>query len=302
MQVNGALLNRAPNLRNSFSNARENNALVDAITQEKITAADVSYLYRSPLLNVRLTGFYTHIQDANEISFFFAEGIGGDTSSFVQEIMQGIDKRHEGIEIGIESKITHSFKLKGAAAIGRYTYDNNPNVYLTSDDFGYLDFGTAKMKNIRLASGPQQAYSLGFEFRENYWWFGLTANYFDHTYLDVSPINRTQNFLLDRDGLPFINYDPEQARILLQQEKFDPYAVVNMVVGKSWRVGKRYVGAFLSMNNLLNQDYKTGGFEQSRNANYNELLEDVNGAQRRFGPKYWYGRGTTFFLNTYIRF
>ena len=302
LQVNGALLNRAPNLRNSFSNARENNALVDAITQEKITAADVSYLYRSPLLNVRLTGFYTHIQDANEISFFFAEGIGGDTSSFVQEIMQGIDKRHEGIEIGIESKITHSFKLKGAAAIGRYTYDNNPNVYLTSDDFGYLDFGTAKMKNIRLASGPQQAYSLGFEFRENYWWFGLTANYFDHTYLDVSPINRTQNFLLDRDGLPFINYDPEQARILLQQEKFDPYAVVNMVVGKSWRVGKRYVGAFLSMNNLLNQDYKTGGFEQSRNANYNELLEDVNGAQRRFGPKYWYGRGTTFFLNTYIRF
>ena len=301
-QVNGALLNRAPNLRNSFSNARENNALVDAITQVKITAADVSYLYRSPLLNVRLTGFYTHIQNANEISFFFAEGIGGDTSSFVQEIMQGIDKSHEGIEIGIESQISHSFKLKGAAAIGRYTYDNNPKVYLTSDDFGYLDFGTAKMKNIRLASGPQQAYSLGFEFRENYWWFGLTANYFDHTYLDVSPINRTHNFLLDRDGLPFTNYDPEQARILLQQEKFDPYAVVNMVVGKSWRVGKRYVGAFLSVNNLLNQTYKTGGFEQSRNANYNELLEDVNGAQRRFGPKYWYGRGTTFFLNTYIRF
>ena len=301
-QVNGALLKRAPNLRNSFSNARETNALVDAITQEKTTAADVSYLYRSPLLNMRVTGFYTHIQDANEISFFFAEGIGGDTSSFVQEIMQGIDKRHEGIEIGIESKITHSFKLKGAAAIGRYTYDNNPNVYLTSDDFGHLDFGTAKMKNIRLASGPQQAYSLGFEFRENYWWFGLTANYFDHTYLDVSPINRTQNFLLDRDGLPFTNYDPEQARILLQQEKFDPYAVVNMVVGKSWRVGMRFVGAFLSVNNLLNQDYKTGGFEQSRNANYNELLEDVKGEKRRFGPKYWYGRGTTFFLNTYIRF
>ena len=75
-----------------------------------------------------------------------------------------------------------------------------------------------------------------------------------------------------------------------------------MVVGKSWRVGSYFVGAFLSIQNLLNQIYKTGGFEQSRNANYNELLEDVQREKRRFGPKYWYGRGTTYFLNTYIRF
>jgi hypothetical protein len=307
LQLNGALIDRAPSLRNSFSNARETNAVVGEqagrpLNQERITAADVSYVYRSPILTARLTGFYTHIQGANEISFFFAEGIGGDTSSFVQEIMQGIDKRHEGIEMGVEGQIFPSFKLRGAAAAGRYTYDNNPNVYLTSDDFGYLDFGTAKMKNIRLSSGPQQAYSFGFEFRENYWWFGMTANYFDNTYLDVSPINRTQNFLLDRDGLPFSNYDPEQARELLQQEKFEPYTVVNMVLGKSWRLGSNFMGVFLSVNNLLGETYKTGGFEQSRNANYNELLEEVNGAKRRFGPKYWYGRGTTYFLNMYYRF
>lgn len=307
LQANAALIQRAPSLRNSFSNARETNAVVGEqanrpLKTERISAADVSYIFRSPHLNARLTGFYTQIEDANEISFFFAEGIGGDTSSFVQEIMQGTVKRHQGIEFGIEGEITPSLKLKGAAALGDYRYVNNPHVYLTSDDFGYLDFGTAKMKNLRLASGPQEAYSLGVEFRENFWWFGLTANYFDHTYLDVSPINRTQNFLLDRDGLPFPNYDPDQARILLQQEKFDPYTVVNMVVGKSWRMGKRFVGAFLSVNNVLNQTYKTGGFEQSRNANYNTLLEDVSGAKRRFGPKYWYGRGTTYFLNTYIRF
>jgi hypothetical protein len=307
LQANAALIQRAPSLRNSFSNARETHAVVGEqasrpLKTERISAADLSYIFRSPHLNARLTGFYTQIEDANEISFFFAEGIGGDASSFVQEIMQGTAKRHQGIEFGIEGAITPSLKLKGAAALGDYRYANNPHVYLTSDDFEYLDFGTAKMKNLRLASGPQEAYSLGVEFRENFWWFGLTANYFDHTYLDVSPINRTQNFLLDRDGLPFPNYDPDQARILLQQEKFDPYTVVNMVVGKSWRMGKRFVGAFLSVNNVLNQTYKTGGFEQSRNANYITLLEDVRGAKRRFGPKYWYGRGATYFLNTYIRF
>ena len=307
LQANAAWLNRAPSLRNSFSNPRETNAIVGELANrplrnEQTLTADASYIFRSPILNARLTAFYAQIKDANEISFFFAEGIGGDTSSFVQEIMQGIQKRHVGLEFGAEGTLSHSFKLKAAAAIGHYTYANDPQVYLTSDDFGYLDFGLAKMKNIRLASGPQEAYSLGFSFRENFWWAGLTANYFNHTYLDISPINRTHNFLLDQDGLPINNYDPDQARMLLQQEQFNPYTVVNMVLGKSWRVENKFIGVFLSVNNLFNETYKTGGFEQSRNANYNALLADVSAEKRRFGPKYWYGRGTTFFLNTYIRF
>lgn len=307
LQANAAWLNRAPNLRNSFSNPRETNAVVGELanrplSNEQTITADASYILRSPNINGRLTAFYAQVKDANEISFFFAEGIGGDTSSFVQEIMQDIRKQHMGLEFGIEGTLSHTFKLKAAAAIGHYTYANDPQVYLTSDDFGYLDFGRAKMKNVRLASGPQEAYSLGVTFRENFWWAGLTANYFDHSYLDISPINRTHNFLLDSDGLPINNYDPDQARLLLQQEQFNPYMVVNMVLGKSWRVENTFLGAFLSVNNLFNETYKTGGFEQSRNANYNALLKDATAEMRRFGPKYWHGRGTTYFLNTYIRF
>ena len=307
VQLNAALLTRTPSLRNSFSNPRHSNAIVGdqggrSLSMERIAAADLSYVFRSPKLNARLTAYYTRVQQANETSFFFAEGIGGDTSSFVQEVMQGIDKLHQGIEFGIEGQLLQSFKLKGAVAWGQHSYANNPSIYLTSEDFGYLDFGTAKMKHLRLASGPQEAYSLGIEFRENHWWFGLTGNYFDKTFLDVGPINRTQNFLLDSDGLPFTDYDPEQARLLLQQEQFAPYTVVNAVLGKSWRLEDKYVGVFLSVNNLLNQSFKTGGFEQSRNANYRELLQEIQADKRRFGPKYWYGRGTTYFLNMYLRF
>jgi hypothetical protein len=97
-----------------------------------------------------------------------------------------------------------------------------------------------------------------------------------------------------------LNYD--QARLLLQQEQFNPYMVVNMVLGKSWRVENTFLGAFLSENNLFNEIYKTGGFEQSRNANYTALLKEATAEMRRFGPKYWHGRGTTYFLNAYIRF
>ena len=68
--------------------------------------------------------------------------------------------------------------------------------------------------------------------------------------------------------------------------------VVNLTGGKSWKIGEYYIGFFASVGNLLDKEYKTGGFEQGRNANYQELLEDNSKPTRRFGPKYWYGRGT----------
>ncbi|HRV54483.1 MAG: carboxypeptidase regulatory-like domain-containing protein [Flavobacteriaceae bacterium] len=317
IDVNGGYVTKAPSLRNTYSNARENDAVVKGITEEKLTSFDASYIFRSPILNARLTGYYAKIQDANEISFYYADGVGSfvvtadeggedfnDTSAFVQEVLHGIDKKHIGVELGLEAQVTPTIKLKGVASIGQYTYDNNPGLYLTSSDFrGTSTEFTSNLKDYKIAGGPQQAYSFGFEYRDpDYWWFGATANWLANTYVDVSPLTRTENFYLDADGLPFNDYDPEVARELLKQEKFDDYLVVNLVGGKSWKIGDYYIGFFASVNNLLDEVYKTGGFEQGRNANYRELRDDFNNPKRVFGPKYWYGRGTNYFVNVYFRF
>lgn len=147
------------------------------------------------------------MQDANEVSFYFADGISGvdQGTAFVQEILQGIDKSHLGMEFGIEAQVTPSIKLTGVASVGQFTYDNNPNLVLTSSDFVEgLNFGEAQLENYKIAGGPQQAASIGFEYRDpNYWWFGATTNFFANTYVDVSPLTRTENFYLDTDGLPF---------------------------------------------------------------------------------------------------
>ena len=274
------------------------------ISEEKIMAFDANYIFRSSVINGRLTGFYTTIKDANEISFYYADGVVGfqDTREFIQEILQGIDKRYLGLELGIEAQIISSVKLKGAASIGQYTYDNNPYLYLGADNYT-APIGNSNLKDYKLAGGPQRAYSIGFEYRDpNYWWMGLTSNFFTNTYVDISPLTRSQNFYLAQDGLPFSDYNSSIARDLLKQEKFDDYMVVNLIGGKSWKIDDYYIGFFASINNILNQEYKTGGFEQGRNANYHELLEDVNNPKRVFGPKYWYGRGTNYFLNLYFRF
>ncbi|MCB4806957.1 TonB-dependent receptor [Tamlana sp. 62-3] len=311
--INAGYITKAPTIQNTYTNSRENHNTVPNISEEQISSIDVSYIFRSPIAKAKLTGYYTNINNANEISFYFADGIGGDNSVFVQEILQGINKKHLGLEFGIEAQVTPTIKLKGVASVGQFTYNNNPDLYLSTEPDedaenagfinGFKDFGKAYLKNYRLASGPQQAFSAGFEYRDpNYWWFGASANFFNNTFIDVSPLTRTSNFNTDFDGNVFNDYNETIARALLKQEQFDDYMVVNLVGGKSWKINKYYIGLFASINNVLNEIYKTGGFEQGRNANYRELRDDKALDTPVFGSKYWYGRGTTYFLNLNVSF
>ena len=130
-----------------------------------------------------------------------------------------------------------------------------------------------------------------------------TGNFFSNGYVDISPLARTSNFSTDPiDGLPFNDYDPEIARELLAQEQFDNYFLLNAVGGKSWKIDDYYVGFFATISNILNTKYKTGGFEQSRNANYRTLSEDKALDTPVFGPKYWHGYGASYYLNVYFSF
>ncbi|MCB0436685.1 MAG: TonB-dependent receptor, partial [Mangrovimonas sp.] len=323
LDFNAGYLTKAPSIRNTYTNSRESHDYIGVIngiknqsinvTEEKLQSIDASYIFRSPIVKARLTGFYLKTQDANEISFFYNSGTNG---GFLQEVLTGVDKKHFGGELGIEAQVTPTISLKGAASVGQYTYDNNPLIYTTStsEEFLLMDQTTGDVENIsgkvykafmkdyKVAGGPQTAYSVGFEYRDpDYWWFGATANFFSNTYIDISPLARSESFYLDEDGLPFNDYDPAVARELLKQEKFDDYMIVNLVGGKSWKIGDYYVGFFASVNNLLDKVYKTGGYEQGRTADYRVLNTDVNvNPQRVFGPKYWYGRGTNYFVNVYF--
>ena len=297
-----------PTLQNSFSNARENNDIVIGLTNEKTTSFEASYFLRHPKINAKLTGYWINLKDQTDISFYFADGLTGiensETTAFVQEVLTGIDKQNFGVEIGVEVPIITGFKVKGVAAIGQSTYSSNPNLYLTSDDFSEpLNYGEVFLKNYFVSGGPQQAYSFGFEYSSpKYWWFSATANYFRNAYINVAPILRTNNFYMDNDGLPINNYDEQIAEKLLQQEKFKAYYLVNIVGGKSWKVKNYYFGFFANVSNILNNEYKTGGFEQSRNANYNTLLEDKTRDKPLFAPKYWFGYGTSYYASVYFRF
>ncbi|HLP63225.1 carboxypeptidase-like regulatory domain-containing protein [Flavobacterium sp.] len=317
LDFNAAYLSKAPGMRNVFSNARLNNNITPDIDSERISSMDASYIIRMPKLKLRLTGFMSKIQNATELSFFYGEGLfdedavgDGNEDSFISEIVTGMDKKQIGGELGVEYQITSTIKLIGAASYGQYTYDNNPNVKLNDDAQAsptntnpLTDFGPAYMKDYRLPGMPQQAYSFGVEYRDpHFWWIGANVNYLADSYLDVSNILRTSNFVVESDGIGYAGATPDVVRNILRQEKFDPYTLLNVTGGKSWKIKNTTFGFFASINNVLDTTYKTGGFEQSRKANFPEYQADNAYGTPSFGSKYFYGYGRTYFVNLYVNF
>ena len=310
VDINAGYFTKPPSLRNSFSNARQNNEVVLGLSNTTISSANLNYRFRSSVLKARLTGYYLGFENQSDIGFYFTQslsGMGKQGNAFVQEVVSAINTRTLGAELGLEVQLTSSFLLKAVGAFRNSLYTNNPTLYLTSDDFqGPISFGdgTTFLKNFHLSNGPERAYQFGFEYRDpNYWWLGLTGNYFSDAYIDVNNLRRSANYTTDFDGQPFNDFDPVLGRDFLRQEKIDPYFLLHMVGGKSWRVKQYYFGFFASVNNLLNETYKTGGFEQGRYSNYRLLKEDrsrENGPL--FGNKYFFGSGTTYYVNVFLRF
>ena len=303
LQMNVGYFNSPQSVRNIFANVRNSNRILPNIKNELAYTTDASYLLRMPYLKGRLTGYYTEIDNTSETNFFYTETTLSDetNSDFVSQTIEGIKKRHFGIEFGAEAQLLTTLKLTAAAAIGQHTYANNPSLYVSSGKINRV-VDEVKLKNYHVPSGPQQAYSIGLEYRDpKYWWVAASANLLAQNYVSLSALNRTSLFFTDPNTrLPFANIDHDTARKLLKQERLDDVFLVNLVGGKSWRIKKTYVNLLLSINNLFDTSFVSGGFEQSRTANYSRMLQDNAQGVPSFGNKYFVGYGRTYMLNLAI--
>jgi hypothetical protein len=327
LSINGAYMTKAPGLKNVFNNARINNNAVEGIPSEIVSSADISYIINAPKFKTRFTAFYSKIQHQTETSYFFADAIGSGSTSglFVAETLTGIDKRNIGLEFGAEYPITSTLKATLCAAYGEYIYTSNPDVTVNVDANAsitntkpIMDYGNAKLKNYRQSGTPQQAASVGLEYRDpKFWWISANANYIGGNYVDIAPITRTEHFYDDElysPGVPYSGANTVRGEELLKQEKLQDFVLVNLIGGKSWKIKQSTIGFTANINNLFDVKYKSGGYEQARNGNYKQLDQDytphVNPnnpsagavATPVFGSKYFYGYGRTFLVNLYINF
>ena len=321
---------KAPDMRNVYYNSRVSGDITPGIGNEEITSMDVSYIYRSPYLKSRLTAYVTRLDNYTEIQRFFAQGISlngvegiptdiNGNAFFLTQMVTGESRYYEGLEWGMEAQVAPEWKVTTALALGKHIYNNNPDVYVASDLFDATYLGTTYLAGYRLANGPQQAASIGVEYRSPHYWFaGLNFNYFNHSYINVSPLLRTERFYTDPDlnepyaaiedyqghedwDIPAV--DEEILADLLKQEKIESYTHLNFIGGKSWKVKDYYIGLFVLVNNIFDNVSPTGGFEQSRKASYPELYVDkkINPIPV-FGNKYWMSYGRNYFVMFSVRF
>lgn len=298
---------RAPLLENSYINPRDHHGKVPGLQNENRHSFDFNYELRLPSLRARITAYYSRFRKLTDVGFFYTEsGLGSD---FVQEVATGIDQLHRGIEAGFEYDLSSSVTLSGVASVGKFQYASDPDITINFDTAGegtdlintqgYAELGPASIKGMSLDTGPQTACSIGIDYRDPaYWRVGITANYLARNYLSLNKLKYTSSFLKNpgstEDWPELFEWEVAAAR---KQNSLPPVYLLNLTAGKSWLKKGRYLGLFLSVNNLFDTDFKTGGYEQARNGNIGQWRDDNLGGTPSFGPKYWMGYGRTYFLN-----
>ena len=304
--ANASYISEAPYFDKAFVAPRTRNNLVKDLTNVKSLSGDINYMYTSNGYSFRVTGFYTTITDQTDVMSVYYDL----NNSFGNFALRGIDEKHTGVEVGFEVPTPLSgLSLIGVFTAGEYIYTSNPTLTATVDNSSEVIYdnvpvyywmstpmtdGTTQKHYV--PSTPQLAASLGLSYFYNYWFIDADVDYFANSYLDMSPLSRTDYATAGPDGV----ITDAEIEAMTKQEKFDPAWLVNFSVGKSWYYKRKYQYGFsLNAKNILNKtDVKTGGFEQTR------MVDNTVSKSRyySFDPKYFYMSGFNYMLNLYFRF
>jgi len=287
--LNGMAESKAPNVLNAFVSPRIRNKYVENLKNENIYSADLSYSLNYPALKLRVTAYYTQIMDATKLISFYHD----DYASMVNYSISGIDQRHLGVELGAEVKLGSMFSLILAGNYGDYRYSDRAQVTMNAEngtDFEGDVTRTVYWKNFHVAGTPQMATTAGLKFNHNYWWVNINANYFDKIYCDLNPERRTTT------ARGTLDESSELYHQVTDQTRLKGQFTLDLSVSKSWRVNGYLIGFNASITNLLNnKNLVTTAWEQYR---FDYTDYNVN----KFGNKYYYAFGTTFYLGINFTF
>ncbi len=285
---NGSYRTRAPLANEVYISPRVRDQVTSNATNEKITAFDLSYLARYTDFKARISVFYSDFKDRIENAVFYHE----EFQTFVNYLLTNIDRRHTGIELGVEYKLTSKIELTAAGSIGEYFFTSRPLATISRDNSAedFVKDRVVYIENYYYPTSPQAAGTIGIRYQSTKFWnFNLNINGFASNYLSFNPDRRTEEAV--RDVLPSSDGNSLYRQIIDQERLSDSYTV-DFSVGKSHRFNN---GAFLRINlnvgNILNNtDFRTGGFEQLR---FDFENKDVN----RFPPRYFFAYGLNYNLN-----
>lgn len=294
--VNGGYQTRAPFFDNAYLAPRTRDFMQADIVSEKIRTVEGGYVMNAPSVKIRLNGYYTRFDDGMNVLTFYND----EYRNFTNYAISNIDKEHFGLEFGIEGKVYKGLSVNAAASIGRFNYVSRQRATVTVDNSAeVLASNNVVYSNNYYVPTPQEAYTIGFDYRSpKFWFLNMNVNFFNNMYLDFNPLRRTAT------AVNGVEQGSELWHDIIDQEKLDNQFTVDLFAGYSYMLNRNvkglktrnYLVFNVGVNNLLdNKDIVSGGFEQ--------LRFDFSGKDTgRFPPRKFYAYGINFFASIGYRF
>jgi len=288
IRVNVANMTLPPALANIYVVPTISNLYIDHIEKESILSGDITYQRTGKKLSGRITAYQTYFENqTNQMGFYH-----DDLRTFVTYTRTGIDKIHQGIELGISLELLKGLNWTSFVNVGNYVYTSRPEATISYANGSKPD--TTKVIYSRYFndySTPQFVATSGLRYNSNKFWFvNVNFNFFDKYYMSFNPERRTDAAVS--------NLGPDDPLIdeITNQYQFENAYTIDLSFYKSWKIKNNFIGLNIGINNLLNnQEIRTGGFEQMR---FDFENKNIN----KFPPKYFYGYGRNYFVMVSYRF
>ncbi len=289
--VNGAILSKAPYANDMYVSPRTRDTKQSSFLLEKIISIEGGYILNAPLLKCRLNAFATSISDGMNANTFYHDGY----KNLVNYLLWNINQLHVGTEIATEWQLTNRWRANMAIGAGRFIYTNRPSFSVAIDNEDYpTEEGIVYLRNFPIGGMPQQGYNIGFTYQSpSSFLLSINGNFLANYWVSINPIRRTYDALR--------NLPPQQSIASVSQpEKLPDLFVADMAAAYSFRVNTKtkhvyhFLQLFLSVNNLLNQTFITGGFEQLR-------FDMENANPQKFPSKYYYTKGVNYAFSIRLR-
>ncbi|HNK90761.1 MAG TPA: TonB-dependent receptor, partial [Chitinophagales bacterium] len=143
---------------------------------------------------------------------------------------------------------------------------------------------------------PQQAYSLGLNYRSpKYWFITSTVNFVDRSFTEISPSRRTAQ------AVDLVDYKSDLWNSIVSQERINPKGVWTLDIfgGYSWRLKNQFKGLKkeqylvlnVGINNITNN-------KKAQITAFEQLRFDVDGKDLNlFKNRYAYAYGINYFIS-----
>ncbi|MFA6949612.1 MAG: TonB-dependent receptor [Lentimicrobiaceae bacterium] len=232
LYFNTGYYSKAPYFKFVFANF--SNAVVERITNEKISAAELGYGYNKRSINVDLNLYYTLWQDKSLLS---KENIQLDNNQQTRALIRGLDAVHKGVELEASAELLHNLDMGFTFSWGDWKWSNDVDAELYDNDQVLIDSTKVYSKGLWVGDAPQLQVGLTGDLRlpGN---FTLNANwlYFDRIYANFDPAGRN---------------DPNDRT---QPYRIPSYHTINLHIIYDFLIGGLKTTASTGIYNLLNKE------------------------------------------------